>query len=216
MKILILGASGRTGLHLVREAIERGHEVVALVRDPEKLEISDKDLEIIEGSPLNYDDLDRATDGVDVVVGALNINRKREWPWSRVVSPTDLLSESMKLVVDVMEKKSIRRLVVITAAGCGETREKIPAWFNYIVDNSNIGVTYKDHNRQEEIIQATNLEWTLVRPVGLTNRDRDKEVQAGPEAKHTSQISRQNVAKFILDAIEQGKYIGNGPVISER
>ena len=153
MKILILGGTGRTGHYIVNEALNRGHSVNALVRYPEKLKVNSDRLVTSQGTPTNREDLKKAMKDCEVVLSALNISRKSDFPWSKLVSPPDLLSESMRNVVELARLFNIKRIIMITAGGVGDSNKYLPGWFRWIIHNSNIGITYKDHERQEQILK---------------------------------------------------------------
>ncbi|MGG7308828.1 NAD(P)H-binding protein [Curtobacterium sp. AB451] len=79
--LLVLGGSGRTGVHVLRQAVARGHRVRALVRNPDTVD-APADVELIEGTPANIDDIRRAAEGADAVVSALNNSRASDNPWA--------------------------------------------------------------------------------------------------------------------------------------
>jgi putative NADH-flavin reductase len=217
MKLLILGGTGRTGQFLIKEALDRGHTVHALVRRPEKLKVSSDHLLFFQGTPTRLEDLKKAMEGCNAVLSALNISRKSDFPWSKIVSPTDLLSTSIGNVVKLAPLNNIDRVIVISAAGAGDSAKYSPGWFKWIISHSNIGITYKDHDRQEQLLKDSNLRWTAVRPVGLSQSEKDKPVRVtvpGVE-KPGFTISRKNVARFMLDILEQDQYIHEAPIISE-
>ncbi len=94
-------------------------------------------------------------------------------------------------------------------------KKDLPAWFRWFIDNSNIGPAYRDHERQEILLQETDLDWTIVRPVGLTN--------AGPKPVKVSidnnpglglTISRRSVADFMVKEVEKRNYVRSCPTIS--
>ena len=177
MKILVLGSTGRTGQHLTSEALNRDHFVHALVRDPGKLQISSDRLVIYQGTPIQKEDLKKAMEGCEAVISALNISRKTDFPWAKIVSPPNLLSESIRQVVDLAPELGINRVIVISAAGVGDSEKYLPGWFRWMINSSNIGVTYKDHNLQEQLLKDSSLRWTAIRPVGLSNSQKDKAVR---------------------------------------
>jgi len=217
MKILILGSTGRTGKWLVREAINRGHHVHALVRNPAKLSVKSEKLITFSGSPLNEEEMNQAMEGCEAILIALNISRKSDFPWAKVLSPENLLSETMKNIIEQAPEQGIKRVITITAAGVGDSAKYLPGWFSWIIRNSNIGVTYRDHERQEKLLMESKLDWTIVRPVGLSNSEKDKPVKVtipGVE-KPGFTISRKNVARFMIDSLEKGQYIQETPTISE-
>src|SRR5438477_9403108 len=120
MKVLVLGATGRTGKHLVEQAREQGHEVVALVRDPTKLPTRDG-VRVVTGSPLDPASVAGALDGADAVLVALGNRRARE------AFGSTLLTEAIDALVPAMEQRGARRLIVLSAAGVGESARQAPA-----------------------------------------------------------------------------------------
>jgi hypothetical protein len=123
----------------------------------------------------------------------------------------------MNNVISLSKKNNIERLIVCSAWGVAETEQEIPFWFRWFIKNSNIGVAYEDHERQERIIKSSDLKWTIIRPTGLTNFKKDKKIIESynniPKPKLT--VSRKNVAKFMVNALSNDDLIGRLPVISE-
>lgn len=218
MRILILGATGRTGKHLLEEALKRGHGVHILVRDVSKIKLSDPKLLIFEGSPADSFALEKAMQGCEAVLSALNISRTSDFPWAGLRTPVDFLSSVMKNIVAAASKYGIQRIIFTSAWGAAETRKDIPGWFRWFIEHSNIRYPYEDHARQEDILKETTLQWTAVRPVGLINAKAKKEVVVSfnNQPRPRLLISRSNVAKFMLDALERVLYIAERPVISQK
>ena len=113
---------------------------------------------------------------------------------------------------------SWRRIIFTSAWGAAETRKDIPGWFRWFIEHSNIKYPYDDHARQEELIKQTSLQWTSVRPVGLTNSNNTKEiiVTINNHPKPRLTISRRHVAAFMLDVLEKNLYVGEMMVVSEK
>ena len=218
MKILLLGATGRTGKHVVDEAIRKGYELNCLVRDAKKINAANDKLKIFEGSPGDASDLERAIDGCQVVINVLNISRYSDWPWSKLRTPQTFLSDVTKGLIRLAESHHIERIISCSAWGAAETKKELPGWFRWIIDNSNVGYAYRDHERQEELLMKSNLPWTIVRPAGLLNFKKYQEVIESynhvPKPKMT--ITRLTVAKYLVDAISNGGLIHKTPTISGR
>ena len=218
MIILLLGATGRTGRHLLQESLDRGYIVHALVRDKSKMKIAHENLLLFEGSPLDKVVLNDAMNGCDAVLSALNISRSNDFPWSKLRTPKDFLSSVMKLIIELAPQHHIKRIIFTSAWGAAETRKDIPGWFRWFIENSNIKYPYEDHARQEELLKQTYLEWTGLRAVGLINSKRKKTivVSFNKEPKQRLIIGRLSLAAFMLDVLEQNLYVRQLPVISER
>ncbi|MEO6977934.1 MAG: NAD(P)H-binding protein, partial [Mucilaginibacter sp.] len=169
MKILILGATGRTGMHLVTEALKLDYEINVLVRDKSKLPAYPSSVSIFEGTPTAIPHLAKAMQGCDAILSSLNISRTSDFPWAKLRTSDDFLSASMKNIITVAGELNIKRIIITTAWGVSETKKEIPFWFRWLIDHSNIGYPYRDHEIQEELLKHSNMGWTAVRPAGLTN-----------------------------------------------
>lgn len=219
MHILILGATGRTGKQLLAQALAAGHRVTMLVRDHRQLNYQSDRLTVVESQSFDPASLEMAVAGCDAVLSTLNISRTSDFPWSPLRTPPTFLSDSLTRLVAVCREHNICRLIVVTAWGASETKKAIPFWFRWLIDYSNIGVAYRDHERQEKLLeQATDLDWTIVRPVGLTNGKSHKPVieTIDNKPKPNLMISRLNVAQFMLDVLRNNQYIRQAVTISEQ
>lgn len=216
MRILILGATGRTGKHILEQSLHKGHIVHVLVRDKSKLNLSHNQLHIFEGNPANITAIEQAMKGCEAVLSALNISRTSDFPWAGLRTPKDFLSDTMNKTVAVCNKLQCKRILAITAWGVNESRKEIPGWFRWFIDNSNIKFPYRDHGKLEEILKSSSLEWTIIRPVGLTNSATEKIVKVSFNGlpKPGLIISRRNVARFMIAALEEHTYIRELPTIS--
>lgn len=199
MKVLILGASGRTGVHVVEEALARGWQVKALVREIKSFTIDHPNLIKVQGTPFAYADVKKAIESCDVVISALNISRASGNPWSKLVSPDNLLSKSLQNVVDLYKHFNLQKLIVVSAWGVGNSRAEIPWWFKLMISSSKIGEVYKDHDRQERIVQNADLNYTIVRPVGLNDKEAVKvKVSKNGHPKPGLFISRKSLARYLV------------------
>ncbi len=204
MKILVLGATGRTGKLFTQLAISRNHQVTAIIRNRTKAILPD--VNYMEGAPTDEPLLTKALQGIDAVVVSLNINRTSDNPFAKVISPLTLISDSVKALIPAMEKNNVKRMVTVSASGAGDSWKDMPLIARLFIRNSNIWKAYEDHNRQEQILRQSALDWTIVRPVLLNDEDSD-EYTATTGKPSGRRISRKAVAKFILDSLESGKYV---------
>lgn len=215
-KILVLGATGRTGKWVLQKALEKGYAVNVLVRDTSKI-ANHRSLTIFEGNPQNKSDLERAAIGCTAIISVLNISRISDFPWAKLRTPKTFLSDVMQHIVKVAKEQKIKRVVVCSAWGVAETNLDLPFWFRWTIKFSNISIAYADHERQEKVLMASDLDWTIIRPVGLVNSKITQEVSVSyennPKPKLT--ISRRAVAEFMICALENELLIGKFPTISK-
>ncbi len=204
MNILILGATGRTGKIFAKIASERNHQVTAIVRDKSRGDIPN--VSYIEGLPTDKQLLENSLKGIDAVFVSLNINRSSDNPFSKVISPLTLVSDSVKALIPAMEKNNVKRIITISASGVGDSWKDMILFARLLMRYSNIWKAYQDHDRHEQLIRGSKLDWTIVRPVMLTNKESNvyKAVSGKPTG---GSISRAGVAKFALDSLETGKNI---------
>ena len=204
MKILVLGATGRTGKQFTKLATANNHQVTAIIRN-KKDAILPK-VNYLEGMPTDGQLLTKTLEGMDAVVVSLNINRTSDNPFSRVVSPLTLISDSVKALIPAMEKNNVKRIISVSGSGVGDSWNDMYLIARLLIRYSNIWKAYEDHDRQEKVLRQSTLDWTIVRPVMLNDKD-NEEYTAVVGKPSGSSISRKAVAKFILDSLESEKHV---------
>ena len=118
MKLVVFGASGGTGREIIGQALEQGHEVTALVRDPKKLAIKNN-LHVIEGDALHDQSaIARTIAGRDAIICALGR--------ANSLKSADLIAGSMAAIVPEAKKQDVRRLILISALGVGDSSKNAP------------------------------------------------------------------------------------------
>jgi putative NADH-flavin reductase len=214
MKLLILGITGRTGRLVAEEAIQRGHKVVGIARDPGKVTLNNA--EIISGTPYDFNTVQNAISGCDAVISALSTFSKSEGLIGKIRSPLDVMSVSIKNTVKLMETNNIKRIVVMTALGVGDSAKEISWLLSLVIRLTNIKHAYADHNAQEKVLENSNLDWTVVRPVRLTDKNEKRRILYNIKGigKIKSEISRKAVANFMIDCVEKSQFIRQKPGIS--
>ena len=199
MKLLVLGATSGIGAKVRERALERGHAVRAMARGADNL-ASAPDLEPFVGDALDASDIARALEGCDAVIYALGIKESVAMLWQEVT----LFSDSTRLLVDAMEQSGPRRLVAITGFGAGRSRSAM-SLLERIGHKAILGKPYADKDRQEEIIMASGLVWTIARPVILTNNRSTGQyrILTNPATWRNGLISRADVAHYAVRAVEE-------------
>ena len=216
MRILLLGATGRTGRMALEIALFKGYNVTCLVRDAEKIEERDG-IKVLVGQVNSSIDIEKAMSGCDCILNILNVSRVSDFPWSKLRSPELLISESIKKVIDIAIKFEVQRLITCSAWGTRESKKDIPIWFRWLIDHSNVGVTYRDHERQEKLVMNSELDWTIIRPVGLTDAKHLQIVKEtfGNIPKPSLTINRRTVAEYMVNSITNDGLIGKVVTISQ-
>ena len=207
MKILLLGATGRTGKHIIEEAIKRGHQVSAIARDPEKLK--DFKIDITQGTPYDYETIEKAIIGCEAVINTLNVSRKSDNPWASLTAPKDIISKSASNAIKAMEKYGINRFVALSTIGAGRSWKTSPGILKFIVSISNLKHAFWDHGKQEDILETSLMQYTICRAPMLSNKTNDTGAVATSEGINPANtiLSRNSAAEFFLNIIEKKDYI---------
>jgi len=205
MKIVVLGATGGTGLEIIRQALEHGHQVTVLVRSSERLNGFGDRISIFRGDPLNANELQRVIENHDSVLSAFG-------PRVPVLKADhDLLRRFAAGLTTAMQRTEVRRVVVESVAFLFRDSIFPPA---YLLGRLFFPNTVVDAGGMEEIFQRSRLDWTLVRPPRLTDKPRTRSyrVREGHLPNFGFTISRADVANFMLKAVENrtgvGKVVG--------
>ncbi|MBB5646071.1 NAD(P)-dependent oxidoreductase [Pedobacter cryoconitis] len=216
-KILILGATGRTGKHAIPMALEKGYEVVALVRNPAKIVVKHDRLTIVEGLPVNIDDIRKAMEGCDVVLSLLSPLTRGEAISFRKINAPRILEKSMINVVRVMNEYGVKRILILSSVGVGNSWKYTPWYVKVLVRLTNFKVIFADHNAQEDLIQTSGTNWTIARPAGLNENETIGTLAVTYD--HTPkpfQMSRKLLAKFFIDNLYSKDFIHKMPMLSEK
>lgn len=213
MKILVLGASGRTGKWIVSRGLARGHQIVGMARNAASL-TPQFGLTVVQGDPTKPDDLAAAALGCDAMIVALNNPRASDAPWSKPLTDRPVLTQTARAILGA----GVRRVVFLSAIGVGDSFEDTPWILRVLIRRTNLGHAYADHNGAEKVFRGSELDWTLVRASGLSNSEKPKSLIVGTakSPKPGMSIRRMAVADFMLDCAEKGRHIRETPVISER
>ena len=214
MKLLVLGATGRTGNLIMQKALADGHHVVAIVREPDKLEGTNA--EIIKGTPYDREALEKAMPGCDAVICALNVSRTSDSPWSKLRAPKDLISKSINHAIAAMEQHGVSRLISLSVLGIGDTKRKMPFLFSLFISMTYVKYAFIDHERQEQLMQQSNVDWTAIRLPLLTDKEGEREVLINKQddVKLKSSINRESVARFVLSILDDPEYFKKIAAIS--
>ncbi len=205
MKILVLGATGGTGRLIVRDALMKGHSVVALVRVKAHSDLPGA--ELIEGDARDEVTLTRASNGCDAVVSALGT--------SIGFREVDLLTVATRALVAAITGTGVRRLICISALGVGDSRGHGGFVFDWLFQPLLLGPAYTDKGRQEAAIRTSSLDWIVVRPAMLTNDPPRGRVRASVDLAgiNGGKIARADVAQFVVEQLTTDTWLRRTPVV---
>lgn len=196
-RIGMLGATGAVGKEFVRQALEAGHFIKALVRNPDKIQGYPSDqINLIQGDAVNRDDVCKITNDVDVIISCLG-----------TVKGQPIMETAMKhLISCASENPSKPKLIVISSIGCGDTSRIIRSMLLMIAGKT----VFMDLDHADRAIRTqSELPYTLVRPYALTNKPatgRYKVLKG--KGTFAKPIARSDVAKVLVDALDQPEWSG--------
>jgi uncharacterized protein YbjT (DUF2867 family) len=203
MKICILGASRGTGAEAARTALDRGHEVTAFARNPEQLVLESPKLTRLKGDFHSRESVDGAIRGHDAVIitaSSTSLRGFKENP--------KYFSEGTGYAIDAMKAHGIRRLIVLSALGTGESRRLLNFLVRKLVVSLILKGPFADHERQEKLVKDSGLDWVIARPGRLSNGPAQKKYKKTSAIEPVpSSISRADVADFLVTAAEVNVWV---------
>ena len=206
-RLLILGATGRTGQQLVTQALQAGHEVTAFARSADKIPVRHGRLHFVAGTVTDDGSmLAQAVRGQDAVISALGRGMS--------LKADSLIQRSVPAILSAMQTQRVRRLIFTSALGVGDSIRDVPL-LSRMVMRLLLRDIYADKVAGEELIRRSDLDWTLVQPPQLTNGPLTGNYRVGEhlELRGMPRIARADVAHFILSQLDDTTYIRKVVVI---
>ena len=206
MKIIVFGATGTIGKLAVESMLTDGHEVTAFARRPEKLDIKSSRLTLSVGDARDQAAVSKAICGHDAVVVALGSGMSRK---------SNIRSQGTMSIIRGMQTHGVRRLICQSTLGAHESWGNLNFFWKRIMFGLLLRPIFLDHELQENLVQASGLDWTLVRPSAFIDGPAlgtFKENFKSKERNLTLKISRADVAEFLkrqlMDTIYLHRAVG--------
>ena len=203
MEVLLIGANKGLGYQVLKELLSKKITVNCLIRRKGLINFESKYLNIFYGDATNLSDLKKSIGNSECIISTINVQRKNIFPWSRLTNSKTTISDFAKNSIIVSEDK-INRIITISAWGVGESMEKIPKLFKFLIKFSNLKYPYIDHDIHEKVIENSNLNWTIIRPTALTNETKYHDIEEfkGKRKINKITIGRKSLAKYIVKIID--------------
>lgn len=215
MRVLVIGGNGQTGRLVINEALQRGHKVTALIRNPSALPPMEG-LTIVGGTPVEASNIERAFTAAKgdpptaVIVTLSSPNEKG----------TRVMSDTHENLVAAMERHSIEKVATLSSFGVGSSLANINMLMKWAISNTSLGHSFTDHNHVDKILKESGLKFVLLRPARLTTAKKAPVRFLGDDGKGLGifaglgGISRASVAGCLVDAVEKNSWDRSTPVIS--
>jgi putative NADH-flavin reductase len=202
MHVAIFGSTGPTGRALVSRGLDQGHDVTAIARDPAAVDATGARLQVVRADVLDRTSFDGVLNGVDAVLSAIGTHGRQ---------PTTVYSVGTANIRDAMHHAGIQRFVGISALPVTPRTELRPAerWIVVPLLSTFFGEMYADMARMEQVLQDSDLDFTIMRPPQLTNKRATGKYRTAinqhlPRAR---KISRADLAAEMLQVIPDRKTV---------
>lgn len=204
MRIVIFGAHGQTGRLLTEQVLAAGHDVTAVTRRPAEFPITHDRLTIREADVHDMAAVDRAVEGADVVLSALGV------PFTR--NQITLYSDSARNILAAMSRHGVKRLVVVSSSATephhhAEGGFLLNRVFQPLVTATIGKTTYTDMRRMEDLVRASGLEWTIMRPSGLFDAPKVTSYELHEDQAPGIFTSRADLAASMLDQATSTRFV---------
>ena len=207
MKIAVFGGTGQTGRQFVEQALEAGHTLKVLARNPQKMSINHPHLEVIEGDVTVLDDVQKVIDGQEVVVCTIGGDGLDD-ATTRTLGTGHIISS--------MKTSDVHQLIVCSVLGIGGSKKHL-GMMGKAVLNTLLKKPKMDHEGQESLVQSSDLKWVIIRPPRLNDGQHTgtyKIVHEDESGFKGTQISRADVAHCLLRALSEPEWVGKALSIS--
>lgn len=204
MKIALFGATGGTGREVLQQALAAGYDVKVLARTPANLNKNDDNLSVIAGNVLKPEPVQECVAGTDAVICVLGTRQGDE--------PVEAAGTAQ--IIEAMQTEGVRRLVVVTSLGVGDSKKQVPMFFRALMKTV-LRKVMAAKEEQEKLIQESGLDWIIVRPGGLTDGPKTGSYTAGLDKSITGgQVARADVADFVLKQLHEDTFLRQTPAIT--
>lgn len=203
MHIALFGATGGTGQQVLTQALEQGHRITVLARDPAKL-VPRSGLTLVAGDVLDPAAVAACIAGTEAVLCVLGSHGAK----------TPIEARGTERILAAMQDQGVRRLVVVTSLGVGESRAQL-AWPWRLIMDLTLKSILQAKAEQERLVKASGLDWIIVRPGGLTDGPRTGAYRCGTDpALKAGRVSRADVADFVLRQLTEDTFLHQAPAVT--
>jgi len=199
MNIIIFGATGSVGRLMVEQAVRQGHQVTAFSRSADPVDLRGTGAWTVQGDVRDPEAVAKAIEGNDAVICALGDGRTG-----------DIRAAGTASIIAGMKVAGVKRLICQSTLGAGDSKGNLNFFWKHVMFGFFLKTAYADHQKQEALVRASGLDWTLVRPGGFTDGPETGDYRHGFSSTVRNlklRISRADVARFMLSQLTDGTYL---------
>lgn len=212
MRIAIFGATGKTGIILIQQALDAEYDVVAYARNTKKLSLIHNKLQVVQGELSEITKINKVIKDVDAVVSLLGASTTKINNHS--------LSDGIKNIITSMEENNVTRIIQVSTSVVKDANDSFDLYFDFmkLMVRLMIPKMYKELQIISRYIKQSDLDWTLVRVPFLTDSAITKNISIGYKGQKIvkKHLSRENLAWFMLRQISDDHYINKTPFVSDK
>jgi nucleoside-diphosphate-sugar epimerase len=203
MKVLVFGANSKTGSLVVEYALTKGHEITVLLRYASAYRR--ENVRILAGDATNREDVLKAVEGNDAVIDTIG----GPTPYKEAT----LEHTAAHNIIEAMRAKRVRRLIAISMMGLGTSHAQAPFWYEHLLMPTFLRGSAKDKAALEQEVSASGLEFVIARPPILKDTPAIGSVMVLNGNVKGHEITRADLAKFLLDQLESNGYVGRAATV---
>jgi putative NADH-flavin reductase len=204
MNVIVFGAGGKTGTLVIEKALAAGHTVTAFLHDAQHG--LPEGVRNVTGSAEDPFAVLKAISGQDAVIDAIG----GKTPYK----DTTLEQTAARNIVEAMQAEHVRRLVVVSMMGIGESKEQAPFWYEHILMPTFLRGADKDKAAMEATVHSSGLDFVITRPPILTEEPATGSVITVTGEDKGHKITRADLAQFLVDQLTSDQYLGQDVVIA--
>ena len=206
MNVLVIGAAGKTGEPVVKRALAQGHRVTAFVHDADSYKAPSPEVRVVGGDATDAATVGGAMAGQEGVIETVG----GRTPFL----DTDLERNVAKAVVAAMKQHGVRRLVVVSVLGAGDSRKRAGWFVKHLLIPVFLRGAVKDKNAMEQTVETSGVDFVIVRPPVLSDDAATGKVRVVGEGETADKITRADLAAFLVDQLTDDAHLGQAVVIA--
>lgn len=205
MKLLVIGAAGKTGKAVVEQALAAGHQVTAFVQKADEYKVPN--VRVVEGDATDRSAVQAAVAGQDAVIDTIG----GKTPYKE----TTLESSAAKAIIDSMQRSGVRRLVVTSMIGEGESKASATIWERLLISTMLRGAD-KDKSAMESTVKVSGLDWIILRPAILNDDPATGNVQvfSSETGEKAHKITRADLASFMIAQLSSDEHLHHAVTVA--